>query len=211
MTSRADDPIPTDIKLHQRSRALEITFDDGAAFVLPCEYLRVFSPAAEVKAAAARGEYISGKQDVNITVIVPVGGYAVQLVFDDGHDTGVYSWKTLYELGEQQADNWKRYQAQFAGQQTKAAAPATQGPVRVTLLYFATLAQSVGREQETVSLPASVRDVDGLTAWLRKRGDKWAGAIDRFPLKITVNKQFAEGHTILTDGDEIALVSARPR
>ncbi len=83
---------------------LEVSFDDGAHFELPCEYLRVYSPSAEVKGHGAGQEVLQvGKEDVNIASIEPVGQYAVRLCFDDGHDTGLYSWKLLYALGKRQS------------------------------------------------------------------------------------------------------------
>ncbi|MBI1394477.1 MAG: DUF971 domain-containing protein [Betaproteobacteria bacterium] len=101
---------PTDIVLHQGSRILEIAFDSGERFRLPCEYLRVFSPSAEVRGHGPGQEVLQvGKRDVNIETIEPVGAYAVKLVFSDGHDTGLYSWDCLYELGRDQERNWKRY------------------------------------------------------------------------------------------------------
>ncbi len=103
-------PRPTDIKLHQRSRLLEITFDNDRHFELPCEYLRVYSPSAEVRGHGPGQEVLQlGKEQVNITAIEPVGTYAVILRFDDGHDTGIYSWDTLYELGEHRAQYWRDY------------------------------------------------------------------------------------------------------
>jgi DUF971 family protein len=101
---------PTEIKLHQKSRILEVTFDDGSAFKLPCEYLRVFSPSAEVRGHGPGQEVLQlGKEKVNITNIEPVGTYAVVLHFDDGHNTGIYSWDYLHDLGVNQETNWKRY------------------------------------------------------------------------------------------------------
>jgi DUF971 family protein len=101
---------PTEIKLHQKSRALEITFDDGSHFLLPCEYLRVYSPSAEVRGHGPGQEVLQlGKENVNITDIEPVGSYAVALHFDDGHNTGIYSWEYLHDLGVNQERNWKRY------------------------------------------------------------------------------------------------------
>jgi len=103
-------PIPTEIKLLQKSHTLEITFDTGEHFALSCEYLRVFSPSAEVRGhGMGEGVLVTGKKNVNIIGIDPVGNYAVKLVFDDGHQTGIYSWKILYELGAQQTINWQRY------------------------------------------------------------------------------------------------------
>lgn len=105
-----DTPRPTDIKLHQVSRLLEISFDDGAHFSLPCEFLRVYSPSAEVRGHGPGQEVLqTGKQDINITAIEPVGLYALKLTFSDGHDTGLYSWDYLYELGANQAALWQEY------------------------------------------------------------------------------------------------------
>ena len=107
-------PRPTEIKLHQKSRLLEIAFDDGSRFSLPCEYLRVFSPSAEVRGHGPGQEVLQvGKRDVEIKEIEPVGNYAVKLVFSDGHDTGLYSWDYLHELGEKQESSWKSYLARL--------------------------------------------------------------------------------------------------
>lgn len=103
-------PIPTEIKLHRQSRMLEISFDDGARFELSCEYLRVHSPSAEVRGHGPGQEVLQvNKEDVNISRIEPVGEYAVRLVFDDGHDSGLYAWDYLYELGRDRDANWQRY------------------------------------------------------------------------------------------------------
>lgn len=108
-------PRPTDIHLHQQSRVMDITFDDGRSFSMPCEYLRVFSPSAEVRGHGPGQEVLqTGKRDVNITAIEPVGVYAVKLAFTDGHDTGIYSWEYLYDLGVKQESNWKTYLARLA-------------------------------------------------------------------------------------------------
>jgi DUF971 family protein len=103
-------PKPTDIKLHQASRRLELSFDDGAHFMLPCEFLRVYSPSAEVRGHGPGQEVLQiGKEDVNIVGIEPVGHYAVKLTFSDGHDTGLYSWDYLYEIGQHQSEMWAEY------------------------------------------------------------------------------------------------------
>ncbi len=102
--------VPTDIVLHQKTRVLEIRFDDGSKFELPAEYLRVYSPSAEVQGHGPGQEVLQvGKEDVNITSIEPVGNYAIKIVFDDGHDSGLYAWDTLYDLGAHYAANWARY------------------------------------------------------------------------------------------------------
>ena len=106
----SDTPRPTDIKLHQKSRVLEMSFDDGSTFQMPCEYLRVYSPSAEVRGHGPGQEVLQlGKENVNITNIEPVGNYAIKLEFDDGHNTGLYSWETLYQLGSKQDALWQEY------------------------------------------------------------------------------------------------------
>lgn len=101
---------PTDIILHQQSRVLEIAFEDGKRFSLPCEFLRVLSPSAEVRGHGAGQEVLqTGKKDVNIVAVEPVGNYAVKLVFSDGHDTGLYSWDYLYTLGADHDALWQAY------------------------------------------------------------------------------------------------------
>jgi len=101
--------VPTEITLHRASRMLELRFDDGAHYQLPCEYLRVYSPSAEVRGHGGPIQTVPGKRAVNIVGIEPVGHYAVKLVFDDGHDSGLYAWDMLYELGRDQARNWQDY------------------------------------------------------------------------------------------------------
>jgi DUF971 family protein len=101
---------PTEIKLHQQSRMLEIAFDDGSTFQLPCELLRVYSPSAEVAGHGPGQEVLQvGKKNVGITELAPVGSYAVQINFDDGHDTGLYTWQYLYKLGKNQSALWQEY------------------------------------------------------------------------------------------------------
>jgi DUF971 family protein len=108
-------PRPVEIKLHQKSRVLEIGFDDGKSYRLSCEYLRVYSPSAEVRGHGPGQEVLQeGKKDVEIAAIEPVGNYAVKLVFSDGHDTGLYSWDYLYNLGENQPRLWQRYLERLA-------------------------------------------------------------------------------------------------
>ncbi|AWI79051.1 MAG: 1-(5-phosphoribosyl)-5-((5-phosphoribosylamino)methylideneamino)imidazole-4-carboxamide isomerase [Betaproteobacteria bacterium HGW-Betaproteobacteria-13] len=105
-----DTPLPTAITLHRKSRKLEIAFDDGSLFELPFEYLRVYSPSAEVRGHGAGQETLQqGKRDVDIASLEPVGNYAIKPVFDDGHDSGLYSWDYLYLLGRNQAEMWQDY------------------------------------------------------------------------------------------------------
>lgn len=105
------EPKPTDIKLMQKSKVLEIHYDDGKYFKLPCEYLRVFSPSAEVRGGAKPVSRPTGKEAVNIIGIDPMGHYAIKLIFDDGHDSGIYTWETLYDLGMHQEAYWQQYLA----------------------------------------------------------------------------------------------------
>jgi DUF971 family protein len=108
-------PRPVEIKLHQKSRVVEISFDDGKVFRLSCEYLRVYSPSAEVRGHGPGQEVLQpGKKDVEITAIEPVGNYAVKITFSDGHDTGLYSWDYLYELGKNEAKLWQQYVEKLA-------------------------------------------------------------------------------------------------
>ena len=101
---------PTEIKLRNKSRLLVLTFEDGSSFDYTFEYLRVHSPSAEVVGHGPGQETLQvGKEDVMITSMDPVGHYAIRLVFDDGHDTGLYSWTYLYELGRNMEANWQRY------------------------------------------------------------------------------------------------------
>ena len=103
-------PMPTELNLHRQSRVLEVTFDDGSHFNLPCEYLRVYSPSAEVQGHTPDQRQLQkGKENVNIERIEPVGNYAVRLHFDDGHDTGIYSWETLHNLGRNHEVLWEQY------------------------------------------------------------------------------------------------------
>ncbi|MGB6451454.1 MAG: DUF971 domain-containing protein [Steroidobacteraceae bacterium] len=123
------DPTPTELKLRTRSRQLEVVFDDGSRFELSFEYLRVHSPSAEVKGhGPGEGVLVIGKESVGIKAIEPVGRYAVKLVFDDGHDTGLYSWKYLYELGSTRDRKWAEYQARVRASRSAAAPPAGGTP-----------------------------------------------------------------------------------
>ena len=109
MRERAE-PWPVEIRVHRAERRLEIDFDDGSSFSLPAELLRVESPSAEVQGHGPRQKVtVAGKKEVGIVAVEPVGNYAVRIVFDDGHDTGIYSWSYLYRLGRDQAEIWASY------------------------------------------------------------------------------------------------------
>lgn len=110
----SEERVPTGITLHQKSRVLEIAFSDGKSFRLPYEFLRVYSPSAEVRGHGAGQEVLqTGKRNVEIRSVEPVGSYAIQPTFSDGHATGIYSWDYLYELGETQEEKWQQYLAQL--------------------------------------------------------------------------------------------------
>lgn len=114
--------LPTEIKLHQVSRILEISFDNGQTFNLPCEYLRVFTPSAEALGHGPGQEILQvDKENVTITEIKPIGNYAIQPVFSDGHNTGIYSWDLLYKLGADYEALWVDYlnRLESAGYQRK--------------------------------------------------------------------------------------------
>jgi DUF971 family protein len=109
------EPVPSEIRLHQKSRLLEIGFSDGRSFRLPYEFLRVHSPSAEVRGHGPGQEVLQvGKRNVELRSLEPVGSYAVQPVFSDGHSTGIYSWVYLYELGANQDSLWSQYLAKLA-------------------------------------------------------------------------------------------------
>jgi DUF971 family protein len=108
-------PQPTSLTVHQASRRVEIAFDDGSSFQLPFEFLRVHSPSAEVQGHGPGQEVLqTGKRDVSITALAPVGHYAVQPTFSDGHESGIFSWQYLYDLGRNQDELWQRYEQRLA-------------------------------------------------------------------------------------------------
>ena len=109
-TNNPNSPRPSNIKLHQKSRLLEIAFDDNTECMLSCEFLRVYSPSAEVRGHGVGQEVLQvGKENVNILAIEPVGQYAIKLIFSDGHDTGLYSWDYLYDLARNYEGLWLEY------------------------------------------------------------------------------------------------------
>ena len=120
-------PLPTEIKLHQASRVLEVTFSNGRTYKLPYEFLRVYSPSAEVRGHGPGQETLQvGKRAVTIASVEPVGHYALRPTFSDGHESGIYSWDYLYDLGERQDELWRRYLDRLA------AAGASRDPVKPT-------------------------------------------------------------------------------
>ena len=127
---QADSPIPTALTVHSQSRILEIAFSDGAEFRIPFELMRVYSPSAEVQGHGPGQEVLqTGKREVNIVELEPIGNYAVKPVFSDGHESGIFSWDYLYFLGAQQEQLWADYERRLreAGVERDAAMPA-KGP-----------------------------------------------------------------------------------
>jgi DUF971 family protein len=123
---------PLEIKLRRQSRLLEVAFDDGQRFELPFEYLRVYSPSAEVKGHGPGQETLQlGKHDVQVKSVDPVGNYAVRLVFDDGHDSGLYAWGYLYELGATHAEKWEHYLERVAKLGLPYPTPARGTPIKL--------------------------------------------------------------------------------
>jgi DUF971 family protein len=121
-------PAPLSVTLHQGSRVLEMAYDDGQTFRLPFELLRVYSPSAEVQGHGPGQEVLqSGKRNVQIVELMPVGNYAVQPKFSDGHDTGIFSWAYLYELGSRQQEHWDRYLQRLEDAGVERDAPMASG------------------------------------------------------------------------------------
>lgn len=192
--------IPTGIKLHKKSRYLEIIYPDGDTFNLPCEYLRAYSSAAEEKASQPVGSVLRGKKGINISAVNPVGSYALQIVFDDGHEAGIYSWPRLYDMAINLKRDWEdREQSVYDKDQDD------QGKRTITILYFSALAKRLGLESETITLPDEVVTIDDLIPWLMTRRGEWKKALSG-TLKITVNRRFVGMQDKIFDEDEIALV-----
>lgn len=186
-------------------------FSNGRTFDLPCEYLRVNSKAAEV---VTRKTPEIGKEKVNIGSIEPQGSYAIRIVFDDGHDTGIYSWETLYDLGVNRNVYWQNYldrlsAAGYTREGTRLA-DAEESERSIRLLYFAYLAKYLRKESEELAPPEDVEDVQSLLAWLRKKERDRGYLLADDNVRVTVNKQFAEPFTKLDPGDEVAVVPVTP-
>ena len=179
---------PTEITLHQKSRTLGIRFSDGKHFRLPSEYLRVHSKAADQRTLQ---EPITGKEHVNIVKIEPQGQYGVQLFFDDGHDTGIYSFDTLYELGERQEQNWAAYlqRLQESGQSRQESTSDSGRNLTVTALPFAWLARLLESDEETVELSAGSQTVADLLARLRRKPGRWSELLQDDQLDIEIDEQ----------------------
>ena len=211
MSEQPKGPIPTEINLHRKSRLLNISFSDGKRFSLPCEYLRVHSHAAEV---TSRSSPETSKETVNIDRIEPQGSYAIRIAFDDGHDTGIYSWETLYDLGVNQTAYWQAYLDRLAaaGYDRSGArlAGAPDAERKIQVLYFNYLAKHLGRESEELTPPTGFETVEEMLAWLRRVKGERGYLLADDSVRVTVNKQFAEPFTRLDPGDEVGIVPNSP-
>ena len=209
-----DAPKPTEISLHQKSRVLEVSYSDGESFELSYEFLRVHSPSAEVQGhGPGQGVLQVAKEDVTITHIEPVGSYAIQPSFDDGHDTGIFSWTSLHELGVNYESNWAQYLKELEAhnlQRGEGRVVGEDGKVAVKLVYFIELAKISGKDEEEVIVPDAVVNVETLLKWMRIRGQRWEEAFADDRVQVTVNKQFSEPYTLIEHGDEVAFVP-RPK
>jgi DUF971 family protein len=138
-------PQPTSITAHQQSRVLEVGFADGALFKIPFELMRVYSPSAEVAGHGPGQEVLqTGKREVGLLGLAPIGNYAVQPQFSDGHDTGIFSWDYLYFLGSQEADLWGRYEARLRVAEMSRDAPMNDAAATAAATTAATTATGCG-------------------------------------------------------------------
>lgn len=197
---------PIDIKLHQKSKILEIGYASGEKFMYPCEYLRTHGTSAEIETSSVP---VAHKADVNIKNIEQQGNYALRLFFDDGYDTGIYSWDTLYELGRDYESNWSAYLKELEkhGLSRQSGSTNKDGKIKIRLMYFMTnMLKVTKKESEEIELPQSINDVQKLLKLLRFKGKDWEPLFADDAVQVTVNKQFAELFTVLEDGDEVAFV-----
>jgi DUF971 family protein/molybdopterin converting factor small subunit len=192
---------PTAIKLHSKSRMLEVAFSDDSRFLYPCEYLRVLAPAV---AGQGSDKPVHGKRRVGITHIEPQGTAELQLEFDDGFACS-YAWGDLHVLGGNYERNWADY-LQALRDHGLDRGDGTAGKTRIKLLYFIHLAKLAGRDEEEVELPDTVTHVESLLAWLGGRKPGWQAAFDPDKVQVTVNRHFAEPYTLVENGDEVAIV-----
>ena len=197
--------VPVGIKLHSKSRLLEIAWSDDTSFMYPCEYLRVCAPP---EAGEGGNGPVHGKQAVGITHIEPQGTESLRLDFDDGFSSAM-SWEVLHALAAQYEQNWQDYLDALEKQGLTRGAGRTTGAdgrVTITLLYFVHLARLTGRDEEEVAIPSSVTNVETLLAWLCSRRQEWHEAFQPDKVQVTVNRNFAEPFTLIEHGDEVAIV-----
>ncbi len=195
---------PTNISLHKKSRILEVQFNDGEGFNLSCEFLRTHSKSAEL---TTRDIPVSGKVNVNIEKLEPQGEYGIRLYFDDGYDTGIFSWDSLYDLGINYEDMWEKYLIKLSSYGLKRGESDKKQVGKITLLFFMDkLIKITKSQEEEFMLTKEVKTIEDLLQVLRKRGLIWEREFANDSMLFTINKEFAELFTILEDGDEIAFV-----
>jgi DUF971 family protein/molybdopterin converting factor small subunit len=202
MTESATPVTPTAIKLHRKSRMLEVGFSDETRYLYPCEYLRVLAPH---NGSGDSARPVHGKRLVGITHIEPQGTTALQLDFDDGFSCS-FAWDKLHALGVDYERNWADYLQALDAQGLDRGEAGTSGRIRIKLLYFIQLAKLVGRDEEEVELPETVTHVESLLAWLGGRKPGWQESFAPDKVQVTVNRHFAEPYTLVEDGDEVAIV-----
>ncbi|MCW8853850.1 MAG: gamma-butyrobetaine hydroxylase-like domain-containing protein [Gammaproteobacteria bacterium] len=198
--------IPTEIKLHQKSKILEISFETGENFKYPCEYLRTHAKSAEIETSDIP---VAGKAEVNIEKIEPQGNYALRLFFNDGYDTGIFSWDTFFDLGTHYDTNWAKYldAIEKHGLKRSTREKPEDGKIKIKVLYFMTnMLKVTKKETEELILPESINEVQKLLKFLRFKGKEWETMFADDAVQVTVNKQFAELFTKLEHGDEVAFV-----
>ncbi|MFK5894949.1 MAG: gamma-butyrobetaine hydroxylase-like domain-containing protein [Pseudomonadota bacterium] len=195
---------PTQINLHKKSRLLEIEFNNDKKFNLSCEFLRTQSKSAEVKSSNVP---VSGKINVNIEKIEPQGDYGIRLYFDDGYDTGIFSWGSLYDLGQNYNKVWNLYleKIQQYGLQRGQSDKNNSGKIKI-LYFMDKLIKTIKREEEDLELTENIKTVDDLLVSIRNRGRIWNREFAEGNMLFTVNKEFSELFTVLEDGDEIAFI-----
>jgi DUF971 family protein/molybdopterin converting factor small subunit len=201
MTEAAAPVTPTAIKLHSKSRLLEIAFSDDMRFLYPCEYLRVLASAAGQATAGP----VHGKRLVGIGHLEPQGTTALQLEFDDGFSCS-YAWTELYALGTDYERNWADYLQALRDHGLDRGDGGAGGKTRIKLLYFIQLAKLTGRDEEEIDLPDTVTHVESLLLWLGGRQRGWEEPFAPDKVQVTVNRHFAEPYTLVEDGDEVAIV-----
>lgn len=197
--------MPTEIKLHQKSRLLELVYESGENFKLPCEYLRTHGKSAELVTTDIP---VAGQANVNIDKIELQGNYAMRIYFDDGYDSSGFSWGSLYELAINYESNWETYLAAIEKHGLSRNVPDyDESEARIDVLYFMrSLIKITRKEKEPITLKREQATVAGLLAYLRKRGKDWLEPFADNAVQVTVNKHFAELFTHLDNGDEIAIV-----
>ncbi len=211
MNDKQKHPAPVEINLHQKSRILSLSFSDGKEFRYPCEYLRVYSKAAEVQ--SRDNTPAIGKEQVNIDSIEPQGSYAIRIIFDDGHDTGIYSWESLYDLGINMDKYWQAYLDRLAAagySRKEAGTDGSRQQLTLNIMYFSYLVDKLGQQSETIKTPPSVVDVQSLLTWLAKIKRERGYLLAEDNVRTTVNKQFSELFTRLDSGDEVGIIPNSP-